>query len=183
MRKNKRFSGLLLLNRPLGTIDLALLITSILAVIVTNQTVLCFHIVFILLTFGAFFWKFRGFVLRAGFWIPITTAIVLRAILIGQTQVDEIIEIPLLTLIFVQVFVIAGRRSQVEQMRDDLAHMVVHDMKNLIQVISGYSDLLSLNVKGPLNDGQGKLVSRIGINAHNLMDMTTMILDIRRMEE
>ena len=84
----------------------------------TDQTVLLFHLVFVMLGFQAFFLRFKGFAIRASFWITFATLIVLRAVGEGRTQPDEMIEIPLLTMIIVSTFVIAGRR---EHIRSQLA--------------------------------------------------------------
>ena len=92
-------------------IDLLLVITIGL-MFVSEDIVFFFHLIFIWLSIGAFFWNFRSFVIRSLFWVPITAGMVLRAILSGQTQRAELIEIPLLSIILVTVFVIASRRAQ-----------------------------------------------------------------------
>lgn len=95
-------------------IDLALILTAILMFFITDMIVFFFHIIFVLLAIGAFFWKFRTFALRASFWVILTTAMVLRAVLSGQTQFDELIEIPLLSTILMTVFFISSRRAQAQ---------------------------------------------------------------------
>jgi PAS domain S-box-containing protein len=95
-------------------LDLALLATAIL-LILTDAKVLFFHVVFILLTFGAFYWQFRAFAVRAALWVTLTTVVVLTTILAGATQTEEIIEIPLLCTILVLVFAIARQRAQAEE--------------------------------------------------------------------
>lgn len=95
-------------------LDLALLATAVL-LILTDAKVLYFHVVFILLTFGAFYWKFRAFAVRAGLWVTLATIVVLTTILAGGTQAEEIIEIPLLSTILVLVFAIARQRAQAEE--------------------------------------------------------------------
>jgi ABC-type dipeptide/oligopeptide/nickel transport system permease subunit len=79
----------------------------------TDETVLLFHFVFILLAIGAFFWPFRSFVMRSAFWVTLDTAYVLEAVYTGKTQVDELIEISLLTFILAIIYGIARQRSQV----------------------------------------------------------------------
>jgi diguanylate cyclase (GGDEF)-like protein len=91
-------------------IDVALFVDAFL-LLTTDQTVFFFHIVFVLLSLEAFYLRFRPFLLRAGPWVAFTTLVVLRAILDGSTQPDEIIEIPLLSLILLTVVVIAARRE------------------------------------------------------------------------
>ncbi len=95
-------------------IDIALFGVGLLMVL-TDETVLLFHIVFILLALGAFYWPFRSFMLRSGFWVTLDTLYVLHAIRTGKTQPDELIEIPLLTTILVIVFLIAKQREKAEQ--------------------------------------------------------------------
>ncbi len=95
-------------------LDLALLGTALL-LIFTAHKVLFFHIIFILLTFGAFYWNFRAFALRAVFWVAVTTIVVAHTIYVGETQVEEIIEIPLLTSILILVFAIAEQRSRAKE--------------------------------------------------------------------
>jgi transcriptional regulator with PAS, ATPase and Fis domain len=91
-------------------IDIALFVDAVL-MITTTETVLWFHIVFVLLSLQAFYLRFRPFILRAAPWVAFTTLVVLEAIREGATQPDEIIEIPLLTLILTTVFLIAARRE------------------------------------------------------------------------
>jgi signal transduction histidine kinase len=99
--------------RFLRLLDLALVITAIFMVI-TDETVLLFHVIFVLLSVGAFYWPFRGFVLRAVGWVTIDALYVLHAVSVGKTQVDELIEIPLMTVILSTVFLIAQQRSKAE---------------------------------------------------------------------
>jgi diguanylate cyclase (GGDEF)-like protein len=98
-------------GRMLHLIDLCLLITAVL-MLTTEYIVLCFHLIFALLAFGAFFWGFRGFSLRMLFWVGLTTIVVLLAVRSGDTQSEELIEIPLLSLIIIMVFLIASRRAK-----------------------------------------------------------------------
>jgi diguanylate cyclase (GGDEF)-like protein/PAS domain S-box-containing protein len=95
-------------------LDIGLLAIAILMVF-TDKTVLLFHFVFILLAIGAFFWPFRSFVMRSAFWVTLDTAYVLEAVYTGKTQVDELIEIPLLTFILAIIYGIARQRSLAEK--------------------------------------------------------------------
>ena len=95
-----------------------LFVVNAMLMVATELTVLLFHVVFVMLGFQAFLLRFRGFAIRASFWIIFATLIVLRAIHEGTTQPDELIEIPLLSMIIVSVFIIAGRR---ENIRTELA--------------------------------------------------------------
>jgi diguanylate cyclase (GGDEF)-like protein len=91
-------------------LDAALFLDAFL-MLATQETVLWFHVVFVLLSLQAFYLRFRPFVLRAAPWVTFTTLVVLRAVRDGSTQPDELIEIPLLTLILFMVFAIAARRE------------------------------------------------------------------------
>ncbi len=102
-----------LTNTPpqwIGFLDLALLIVAV-AMFVSDATVLFFHIIFVLLTLGAFYWEFRSFTLHASLWGAIATVEVAIAVLAGKTQAEELIEIPLMTVILALVFIIARRRA------------------------------------------------------------------------
>ncbi|MEP6896086.1 MAG: GGDEF domain-containing protein [Chloroflexota bacterium] len=92
----------------------AFLVLTTGAMFVSQDIVFLFHLIFILLSVGAFFWNFRGFVIRVLFWVSVTTAMVLRAIQLGQTQYAEIIEIPMLSIILLTVFLIASRRASAQ---------------------------------------------------------------------
>ena len=92
-------------------IDLLLIITTA-SMLFNGPIVFLFHLIFILLSVGAFFWSFNAFAYRAVFWVLFTAGMVLRAILLGQTQSTELIEIPMLTAILATVFFIASRRAQ-----------------------------------------------------------------------
>lgn len=95
-------------------IDLGLIITAFL-MFATEDIVFFFHIIFVLLSIGAFFWNFRAFTFRSLFWVAGATTAVLLAVLQGRTQPDELIEIPLLTTILVMVFIIASSRAKTQR--------------------------------------------------------------------
>jgi two-component system, sensor histidine kinase and response regulator len=73
--------------------------------------------------------------------------------------------------------------KQLEELRDDLTHMIVHDMKNPISSINGYADLLLNEINENLDKHQLDAASRIYRNSLVLLDMTMLILDLRRLEE
>lgn len=100
--------------RPILLIDLGLFLTAFL-LLATEQTVFFFHIIFVLLSVGAFFWNFRAFTIRSLFWVGTTTVAVLLAVQQGSTQAEEMIEIPLLSTILVMVFIIASFRAKTQR--------------------------------------------------------------------
>lgn len=106
-----------LTNAPpkwIGFLDLALLTVAVL-MFLSDATVLFFHLIYVLLTFGAFYWEFRAFTLRASLWVTVSTAEVVIAVLTGKTQAEELIEIPLMTVILALVFAIARQRANTAQ--------------------------------------------------------------------
>jgi signal transduction histidine kinase len=105
--------------RFLRILDLALVATAI-CMVVTDETVLLFHVVFVLLSVGAFYWQFRAFVLRAITWVTVDALYVAQAVSTGKTQFDELIEIPLMIVILSTVFLIAQQRSKAEQQARNL---------------------------------------------------------------
>jgi signal transduction histidine kinase len=98
----------------LKLVDVALFIVGVFMV-TTQATVMLFHVVFMLLAVGAFYWPFRSFIVRSGSWVLIDSLYVLHAVNSGKTQADELIEIPLLTIILLIVFFIAQQRATAEK--------------------------------------------------------------------
>ncbi len=94
-------------------LDFGLLITFLLLVL-TSEKVFYFHLVFVILTLGAFYWSFRAFVPRATVYVTMTTAVLLGFVLSGVIAAEELVEIPMLASILVLVFVIAQQRGKAE---------------------------------------------------------------------
>ncbi len=95
-------------------LDVALLVVAVL-LIFTEPKILFLHVIFILLTFGAFYWKSRAFALRAILCLTVATDVILTSILAGETQIDELIEIPALVVVLVGVFAIARQRRKAQE--------------------------------------------------------------------
>ncbi len=111
---NKLQSPQLSNPRFLRLLDLALVATALFMVI-TDEIALLSHVIFVLLSVGAFYWPFRSFMLRAFFWVTVDSLYVLHAVSVGKTHADELIEIPLMLVILSTVFLIAQQRSKAEQ--------------------------------------------------------------------
>lgn len=101
-------------DQRLLLLDLALAVTALLMAF-GPAMVFFFHVLFLLLALGAFYWNFRAFAMRAGLWVTLTTIVVLAAIISGETQTEELSEIPLLAAILLLVFAIARQRSKAEE--------------------------------------------------------------------
>ncbi|NJM27306.1 MAG: hypothetical protein HC856_01810 [Pseudanabaena sp. RU_4_16] len=80
---NKLQSPQLSNSRFLRLLDLAL-VTTALFMVITDEIVLLFHVVFVLLSVGAFYWPFRSFLLRAFFWVTVDSLYVLHAVNVGK---------------------------------------------------------------------------------------------------
>ncbi|WP_404783400.1 sensor histidine kinase [Altericista sp. CCNU0014] len=98
----------------LRILDALLLVTGV-SMFITDEPVLLFHVVIMLLTIGAFYWPFRSSVIRSIFWVTADSLYILHAVNTGKTGADELIEIPLMTVILVIIFLIAQQRSKAEQ--------------------------------------------------------------------
>ena len=73
------------------------------------------------------------------------------------------------------------RRKQLEAMRDDLLHMLVHDLRTpLTSLMTG---LQSLEMLGDLNDDQRELLQIAVGGGRTLLGMINDLLDIDKMEE
>jgi PAS domain S-box-containing protein len=127
-------------------LDLALVVTSVLLVFI-DATVFLFHVIFILLTVGAFFWKLRPFAIRAVIWVTFASVIVLNAVLAREIAIDEFIEIPLLTIILLVVFGIARQRTKAEEAlrktNDELETRVTERTIELTQVNAELMDAIA----------------------------------------
>lgn len=70
-----------------------------------------------------------------------------------------------------------------ERLKDRLTHMLVHDLKNPIGAVMGTIDfVLSDNIKG-LNKQQRQLLEIALEESNHLLQMTTNILDVRKMRD
>lgn len=132
-------------DRRFGVIDAALLVVTAL-MFLTSYTVLLFHVVFVLLTLGAFYWRLRQFTVRTALWAGAASSEVVAAVVTNRTQVEELIEIPMLTSILILVFLIAAQRARVQT---QLAHLSLHDaltkLPNRTLFVSRLHEALSLS--------------------------------------
>ncbi len=105
----------MLRRNKLLLIDLAVVVVALLMTVTEGVTLIfLFHLMFFILTLGAFYWGFRAFAFRATFWVSVTAILVFVKIYRDHVHADEFIELPLMTAILVLVFVIAGKRAKAE---------------------------------------------------------------------
>ncbi len=69
-----------------------------------------------------------------------------------------------------------------EQLRDDLTHMIVHDMRSPLLGISGHLELLKMEADSFTEPQREAIDSAAGEAAH-LVEMVNSLLDISRLEE
>jgi len=94
---------------------------AMLAVLISgNLQILAFHLLFVVLTLGAFYWTFRAFALRAGIGATLATISLAIFVVRGVIPAEELVEIPALVAILVIVFFITRQRGQVTQELRDL---------------------------------------------------------------
>lgn len=101
-------------ERQLLFIDVAIFIALVL-MIITDQYLLFSHFIFVLLIYGAFYWTVFSFIYRAGFWVSATIISVAIPIYNGQSNLEELLELPILIFILFMVFNITSRRTLAER--------------------------------------------------------------------
>ncbi|HAL92317.1 MAG TPA: hybrid sensor histidine kinase/response regulator [Verrucomicrobia bacterium] len=72
---------------------------------------------------------------------------------------------------------------KLERLRDDLTHMIVHDMRSPLTGIAGYLELLELHVAKKLDSEELKFLQAARSSGSVLVDMVNSLLDISRMEQ
>lgn len=75
------------------------------------------------------------------------------------------------------------RLEELERLKGELFHMLVHDMKAPLTFMIGSLQMLQEEKDGPLNQEQEELVSLVLRGCNRLEGMITNILDINRLEE
>ncbi len=73
----------------------------------------------------------------------------------------------------------AKLRSTLEK-RDDLTHMIVHDLRSPLTVVTGYMEALAETAN--LNPTEAKFVAEAQRGANDIRDMITTLLDVGRLE-
>lgn len=71
---------------------------------------------------------------------------------------------------------------QMDQFKDELSHLIVHDMKNPIFVIQGNLQMMGMGLSEPKPDVLKKYVDRIERSTQNLLRMVLNLIDIAKIE-
>lgn len=69
-----------------------------------------------------------------------------------------------------------------EKLRQDLTHMIVHDLRSPLSSVMASIELLTRGVSGPLNAGQQHVLSIANTSAQQMLEMISTLLDISRLE-
>lgn len=73
--------------------------------------------------------------------------------------------------------------KKLEDLRDNLTHMVVHDMRSTLMGITGNAQLLDIVAGNKLNSHERSLLNGVLSSGMVLVDMVNSLLDICRMEQ
>lgn len=84
---------------------------------------------------------------------------------------------------FIKVAEDVTARVKLEQLRDDLTHMIVHDLKNPLTGIVSAVELINSGTLGPITDEQKKFLATAQISYKKLSNLIMDLLDIRKMED
>ncbi len=74
-----------------------------------------------------------------------------------------------------------ARQKELEQMRDNLIHMVVHDLRSPLSGVIGYLSLLDMK-KEPLSEKQQRYVTTARKSSDQLMKLINELLDVNKLE-
>jgi signal transduction histidine kinase len=66
--------------------------------------------------------------------------------------------------------------------RDDLTHMIVHDLRSPLTIVTGYIDALKRVAAAKFTPTEAKYIAQAQRGADNMRDMITTLLDVSRLE-
>ncbi len=70
---------------------------------------------------------------------------------------------------------------QLEKLRDDLTHMVIHDMRSPMTVIFSFLDILEFHEAKKLSDSTQRLIKLARVSVEDLNNMVSSILDVSKL--
>lgn len=71
---------------------------------------------------------------------------------------------------------------ELETFRDNLVHMIVHDLRSPIAAMMGYQDLLRTKLAGKLSEAEVRYFDSIRQNTERLISMIASLVDANRLE-
>jgi two-component system sensor histidine kinase/response regulator len=72
--------------------------------------------------------------------------------------------------------------QQLEQLRDGLTHMLVHDLRGPLTIVKGYATILSSDLSTGLTEQQKAFAEKMLMQSNRLVEMVSAILDVNRLE-
>src|SRR6059058_5047072 len=75
-----------------------------------------------------------------------------------------------------------ARLQSTLQTRDELTHMIVHDLRSPLSLVTGYVDILEQMASDKLNPDEAECVTGAKQGADDMRDMITTLLDVGRLE-
>lgn len=72
---------------------------------------------------------------------------------------------------------------QREKLRQDLAYMIVHDLRSPLTNMMVSTDLLLKQISGPINNAQERIIQIASDNSEQMLDLVNALLDIPRLEQ
>jgi len=76
-----------------------------------------------------------------------------------------------------------NKLKELEGLKDSLTHMIVHDLNNPLNVVSGNIELLEMQLQDKCTDEQKAYLNKSLTAANELKSMISNLLDINKMEE
>ena len=75
-----------------------------------------------------------------------------------------------------------ARLQSTLQTRDDLTHMIIHDLRSPLSLVTGYVDVLEQTASDKLNPDEAECVTGAKRGADDMRDMINTLLDVGRLE-
>lgn len=72
--------------------------------------------------------------------------------------------------------------KELEALRDNLTHMIVHDMRSSLGSVLGFAQLLKASAKNKLDEREANFLNKVERNTNLLLDMVISLLDVSRLE-
>ncbi|HVY69828.1 MAG TPA: hybrid sensor histidine kinase/response regulator [Verrucomicrobiae bacterium] len=69
-----------------------------------------------------------------------------------------------------------------QQLRDNLVHMIVHDLRSPLSVMTGYLDLYEMTEKASISGEGAKHLQQVHASIRRLLEMVNSLLDVNKME-
>lgn len=86
------------------------------------------------------------------------------------------------TLFYIMVAEDITKEVELEKLRDDLTHMIVHDLKNPLSGIVASVELFLSGTLGPLTPEQHQFIENIQVSGKKLTNLIMDMLDVNKLE-